>query len=733
MKDGRGGVVARWTLGDSTQLRVAARFGGVLILQDETLQVTTIEDTSPKVLVQDTPRTLRATDAREVPMVYEVTDDHGLTQVDLVLRAGEREDRRVVARLDGQTRLDRGAVVVQSDDRFVRGVHVPIEIVMEARDNDPIRGPKWGRSETVVLIPPAVGEAEAKRCEALRELRGAAVDMLARRLTTEVPTGAKAVAPFWRQEREAHHKLNGLVQATIGASYGGLGVPRRLAALVRGQMDRLHRAVDSTCEPGNSHGACAGGYAKVRDTSEVTVLALDGAMRALADADAASISRRLAEVAEDAALGAKLWRESEPKRGSAKLQAALTVLGGGARSLGRLESLGHDLAEVVEIGVRRIERTVRGDDLRGAELAAVDLARRLRRPYPSFAGGGGQHGTEAGGGAPLDGLAAGGEMQDSFEQKGNALDELAREHAAEMENLQRALADAMREVQTESSREQAREHARRIRRAVSGLPTRAMETSSVGGAAAMMRENAERMAEALDRLGFSEAQRAGENALRAADEARRMAFGQSDLFGQPPAEAHAVERARTTVEQELGWVRERMEQAQRAAADRSGESVRRSAGAEQELAERTKRLAEQGSTGETPLPQDTVEMLREAEQAMRQAAQALRGADTERGVDRQREGQRLLDIARESQRDDASQADVSRGNQDGSSDSERRREARDESGMGRPLATGRVDIPGADAFRGPEEFRKRVVRGLSEPVDPRLRDAVRRYAEGLLR
>lgn len=249
----------------------------------------------------------------------------------------------------------------------------------------------------------------------------------------------------------------------------------------------------------------------------------------------------------------------------------------------------------------------------------------------------------------------------------------------------------------------------------------------------MMRENAERMAEALDRLGFSEAQRAGENALRAADEARRMAFGQSDLFGQPPAEAHAVERARTTVEQELGWVRERMEQAQRAAADRSGESVRRSAGAEQELAERTKRLAEQGSTGETPLPQDTVEMLREAEQAMRQAAQALRGADTERGVDRQREGQRLLDIARESQRDDASQADVSRGNQDGSSDSERRREARDESGMGRPLATGRVDIPGADAFRGPEEFRKRVVRGLSEPVDPRLRDAVRRYAEGLLR
>ena len=45
----------------------------------------------------------------------------------------------------------------------------------------------------------------------------------------------------------------------------------------------------------------------------------------------------------------------------------------------------------------------------------------------------------------------------------------------------------------------------------------------------------------------------------------------------------------------------------------------------------------------------------------------------------------------------------------------------------------RTDIPKAEAHKGPEEFRRRVTKGLSEPASGRLKDAVRRYAEGLLR
>ena len=44
-----------------------------------------------------------------------------------------------------------------------------------------------------------------------------------------------------------------------------------------------------------------------------------------------------------------------------------------------------------------------------------------------------------------------------------------------------------------------------------------------------------------------------------------------------------------------------------------------------------------------------------------------------------------------------------------------------------------TDIPKADAHKGPEEFRKRVIKGLGQPSGGRFKDAVKRYAEGLLR
>jgi hypothetical protein len=42
-------------------------------------------------------------------------------------------------------------------------------------------------------------------------------------------------------------------------------------------------------------------------------------------------------------------------------------------------------------------------------------------------------------------------------------------------------------------------------------------------------------------------------------------------------------------------------------------------------------------------------------------------------------------------------------------------------------------IPKAEDYKGPEAFRRRVLEGLGSAADPRLKDAVKRYAEGLLR
>jgi hypothetical protein len=112
------------------------------------------------------------------------------------------------------------------------------------------------------------------------------------------------------------------------------------------------------------------------------------------------------------------------------------------------------------------------------------------------------------------------------------------------------------------------------------------------------------------------------------------------------------------------------------------------------------------------MPEETLERLGQAEQAMREAERALKEGEGERGLERQRDAQRLLEMSQEPQ--DAAQ------------------EEGGEHGDGRRMAQD-AEIPGKDKHKGPEEFRRRVMEGLGKPSDPRLKEAVRRYAEGLLK
>ncbi|MBL8743560.1 MAG: DUF4175 domain-containing protein, partial [Myxococcales bacterium] len=57
--DGNGMVVARWTLGESANLRIAARFGMVDIVQRDELAVESIPDLAPVVTLTGAPKTVR--------------------------------------------------------------------------------------------------------------------------------------------------------------------------------------------------------------------------------------------------------------------------------------------------------------------------------------------------------------------------------------------------------------------------------------------------------------------------------------------------------------------------------------------------------------------------------------------------------------------------------------------------------------------------------------------------
>jgi hypothetical protein len=127
-------------------------------------------------------------------------------------------------------------------------------------------------------------------------------------------------------------------------------------------------------------------------------------------------------------------------------------------------------------------------------------------------------------------------------------------------------------------------------------------------------------------------------------------------------------------------------------------------------------LAQQGRDRGS-LPQQVVESLEDAERAARQAAGALHQGDVEQGLDRQRQAQRDLETASGQLHgeDEASDSSPS-GHQDG----------------GDAAGSGDVDLR-PDKRNGAEDFRKRVMRGLGQPASGALREAVRRYAEGLLK
>ena len=118
--DGAGGVVARCVLNEDAQLRVAAHFGNVLIPEPDGVTLEAVPDAAPEVLLEGAPDKVELRDFDRRELRYEASDDHGLREIDLVMRAGGREDRRSLTRLDGETRLERGGYAIESSDPFLR-------------------------------------------------------------------------------------------------------------------------------------------------------------------------------------------------------------------------------------------------------------------------------------------------------------------------------------------------------------------------------------------------------------------------------------------------------------------------------------------------------------------------------------------------------------------------------------------------------------------------------------
>jgi uncharacterized protein DUF4175 len=721
--DGSGALVARWTLGDTTLLHVAARFGAVRVTQADEQAVISIPDELPTVKVEKAPRTVRILEEPSLPIHYEAVDDHGLREVDLVLRSGKREERRVLSRPVAGATIDRGGYEIRASDPFFKGTFTPVEVTVEARDNDVVSGPKWGKSAAILVILPQVGEPEALRYQALLKARDAVIDLLAFRLDDKVPERVASKSTGWKAadhlalEAEKQAIAVKAVNEALAGTYGGLGLRGRIVPLLRGQLRRLATAMDAETKGGPARAGLADNHQKLVEETESALLAIDVGVRTQGVRDTRSVAKRLADVADETAEAAALASSGAESKvpAVARLDAAIEVLGGGATQLLRLGDLGLDLGEIVQNDLRRIARAREANDLLHAELAARDLAARLREPDPSFSGGGGKGGTESGG--PPSPGESGEEASGAAEEGAQAardLEDLTRDHAAQMDEVEDTLQKAASPEEMAALKEEVKRHAEAIREAVKKLPQQGGDPGSAESSAAAGRAAAESMAGSLERTELHDAVENGKKASQALKDAKQVG-DQPNQFSQEQQAGREADRAREALERELGWAEDALEKLRKASSANAKADLEKASKAEQRLAERARDLGKKGESGDRSLPQDMLDRLNDAEQSMHDAEKALQEGDGDRGTRHQKEAQRLLEMARDQEKEpDDSESE-------GTRDGESKRAAK------------RTEIPDKNKHKGPEDFRRRVIEGLGGSSDPLLREAVKRYAEGLLK
>lgn len=693
--DGRGGMTARWTLLDSVRLRVAARFGEVRIEQSDELTLDAFRDQPPRIELQGAPRNIDLAKTPSVDLEYRVTDDYGIRQIDLILETAGRQERRSLASLDGETRSEPGAYVLQARDTFLRDTFLPVTVTIAARDDDVVDGPKWARSAALTLVPPAVGQPQALRLAALEHARSKLLDWLNFELT-------ESRAPPEKRRKWSQAALGALLDVKI-VDPPGLAMPRGLVSFMLAQRAKVLASFQ--------------GAPPHIGTLESVTLAVDSAMSELAQWDAHFVARHLAEVSDEIARVADLASTSEHRnREAGQVDAALVTLQKGGAQLGRLGSLGSDLAHIVQAAGGRIHRARADGDYPAVKLAASFLSARLRRPSRSFVGGTAgveaafaTHDSELG--EPTT------ESMARFNRLATEIDRIISEHATEIETVQRALDDAQRSVDLSQFAEEARRRARELRAIADRLPVLGSEPGTAVAAAALAREHTLSTADAMERLALAPALESARGAEAALQEAEARSSEPSKL--DVPIDIELLRSTGADVRGHRQWLERVVKGVSDVASQRASDGLRGSADREADLGRRTQDISNREQAPDSVLPEVVRQDLGRASRLMQQAADHLRSGLGRRGLDLQLKAQRLLEQSEPGQTQGQDLQPDDGGTRQAAGESEDLREHS-------PV------VPTSDP-KAREEFRRRVQEGFNTELPEGLSPVVRRYAEGLLR
>jgi hypothetical protein len=674
VSEGSGVFVARHTVHGPMTLRVGARLGEVTIFDRTRLLVDTVVDHAPRVELADAPRTVELRHFERLELEYLASDDHGLSQIELVVESGRDVQRTELVHLDGKTRSHGGGYALEHSHPLLAHAFLPVRVRIEARDADTVSGPNWGKSSEITLLPAPLGAESRDRYRALAGFRSALVEALA----AELRAGHLPLADAQLARRELRASLPGQLEALL-STFEDDGKLESSLSFLRAQAEGLASEGSSTSR------------------LESTLLATDALLRQLSTHLATETATDTSRALDELAVHARLMLE-DPERAQSHegLADELVMLDEAANNLAALGPLGADLGSVAQADLGRAHRVHAERAYDRLARVASHLAARLRRATPSFdtAGGGG---VESGkGGSPSGGYsdAPPSSAPRDFDERRAEVDKLAQEHARAVGELERILEEAQRALARDLAEQpELAKAAERLREGLSGLPEVGEGPGSASSEAALGRQQG---SSAADDLSAGDPGRGLEH-LRAA----RAALERSERL--------AFERGSSVSSSELARARAALDEAEQSAKKAQAQGSVAAAGAglgqrsaqERELARKAEELAQKGGDGEGKLTRAARDALGRAARHMRDAASAM---DEGRADEAER-------AATEAQRD-----------------LERASPRSQQPSSGREMAD-HGDVPDENKDRG-RSFRERVQRGLSRESGA-LAPAVARYAEEL--
>ena len=700
----------------------------VRVLQDQVPAVRILTPTSPQIVELE----------EAVDVVWDASDDVGLSTVDLVVRTGDKERRRRIGHyaagtessVRGLERVVAAATGAQAGER--------IDIWVEASDHDEVSGPNRGRSATVTL---RVASAATRRADTMTKLESAldqGLAALADRLERPVTAGAQARAEdararFAAVRASAATFVEILRDVAHTGDRGDTAVDRTVFAEMR---RRLHRLLQIERR---LHRPTVAALRRRRRADDQLVSELESNALLIADVlsdarlrDAAALARELDQLRREIqSLVSELRRADNPETRAALTEAIERAQSQMIELQRRLTGMANRVPEEfinrdglptapTRDALTALSEAVKRGDLDTAEQELSALERQIDRLAQAL-GSGAEAFAEARFG-PRDRALA------------EAMDSLAGLEA-EQHQLARRTGETQRRAATRAAREQgpnqadsARRLARQARSALATLqrarPNRggATDEESYGRAQERMRD----VADALRTGDLGEARRMAEEADREiASMGRDLELNALMFPGRDGATQRAAQAARQAAD-ELSELRRELDDAiprieeyldDAASQQMEGDAARQERAAS--AANRLKQAFAEGPDG-TPLVPDAVTELRDAQSAMRRAQEALENAQPLDAARNQQEAAEKLTDLRER---------LERENEDSSGDGGGQA---GDSGAGADDFREDVQIPRAEAFRGPEEFRRRLLDAMRERVPSGFEEAVRRYYEELL-